>query len=39
MTHVPFRGGSPAVVTVTSGDTQPTFATPPSALGTVKGGV
>jgi tripartite-type tricarboxylate transporter receptor subunit TctC len=38
MTHVPFKGGSPAVVSVVSGDTQLTFATPPSVLGMVKGG-
>lgn len=38
MVHVPFKGGSPAVVSVVSGDTQLTFATPPSVLGMVKGG-
>lgn len=38
MVHVPFKGGSPAVVSVVSGDTQVTFATPPSVLGMVKGG-
>jgi tripartite-type tricarboxylate transporter receptor subunit TctC len=37
MVHVPFKGGSPAVVSVVSGDTQLTFATPPSVLGMVKG--
>lgn len=38
MTHVPFRGGSPAVVSVVPGDTQRTFATPSSVLDTIKGG-
>ena len=38
MVHVPFKGGSPAVVSVVAGDTQLTFATPPSVLGMVKGG-
>jgi tripartite-type tricarboxylate transporter receptor subunit TctC len=38
MVHVPFKGGSPAVVSVVSGDTQVTFATPPSVLAMVKGG-
>jgi tripartite-type tricarboxylate transporter receptor subunit TctC len=38
MVHVPFKGGSPAVVSVVAGDTQVTFATPPSVLGMVKGG-
>lgn len=37
MVHVPFKGGSPAVVSVVSGDTQVTFATPPSVLGMVRG--
>jgi len=38
MVHVPFKGGSPAVVSVVSGDTQVTFATPPSVLPMVKAG-
>ena len=38
MVHVPFKGGAPAVVSVVAGDTQVTFATPPSVLGMVKGG-
>src|SRR5688500_14827246 len=36
MVHVPFKGGSPAVVSVVAGDTQVTFATPPSVLPMVK---
>ena len=38
MVHVPFKGGSPAIVSVVSGDTQLSFATPPSVLGMVKSG-
>jgi tripartite-type tricarboxylate transporter receptor subunit TctC len=38
MVHVPFKGGSPAVVSLVSGDTQLSFATPPSVLPMVKGG-
>jgi tripartite-type tricarboxylate transporter receptor subunit TctC len=38
MVHVPFKGGSPAIVSVVSGDTQLSFATPPSVLGMVKAG-
>ena len=38
MEHVPFKGGSPAVVSVVAGDTQLTFGTPPSVLPMVKGG-
>ncbi|QJR12919.1 hypothetical protein DSM104443_04013 [Usitatibacter rugosus] len=38
MVHVPFKGGSPAIVSVISGDTQVSFATPPSVLGMVKAG-
>ena len=38
MVHVPFKGGSPAVVSLVAGDTQVSFATPPSVLGMVKGG-
>lgn len=36
MVHVPFKGGSPAVVSVVAGDTQLAFATPPSVLPMVK---
>ena len=32
MVHVPFKGGAPAVQSVLAGDTQVTFATPPSVL-------
>ncbi len=32
MTHIPFRGGSPAIQSVIAGDTQLTFGTPPSVL-------
>jgi len=38
MVHVPFKGGSPAVVSVVAGDTQVIFATPPSVLPMVKAG-
>src|SRR6266404_2755281 len=38
MVHVPFKGGSPAVVSVVAGDTQVTFATPPSVLPMVQAG-
>ncbi len=38
MVHVPFKGGAPAVVSVVAGDTQVTFATPPSVLPMVKAG-
>ena len=38
MVHVPFKGGSPAVVSVVAGDTQLSFATPPSVLPMVKAG-
>jgi len=38
MVHVPYKGGGPAVVSVVSGDTQVTFATPPSVLPMVKAG-
>jgi tripartite-type tricarboxylate transporter receptor subunit TctC len=38
MVHIPFRGGAPAVQSVVSGDTQVTFATPPSVVELVKGG-
>jgi tripartite-type tricarboxylate transporter receptor subunit TctC len=36
--HVPFKGGALAVQSVIAGDTQVTFATPPSVLELVKGG-
>ncbi len=32
MTHIPFRGGAPAIQSVIAGDTQLTFGTPPSVL-------
>ena len=38
MVHVPYKGGGPAVVSVVAGDTQVTFATPPSVLPMVKAG-
>jgi tripartite-type tricarboxylate transporter receptor subunit TctC len=38
MVHVPFKGGAPAVVSLVSGDTQVSFATPPSVLPMVKAG-
>ena len=38
MEHVPFKGGAPAVMSVVAGDTQVTFATPPSVLPMVKAG-
>ena len=38
MVHVPFKGGGPAVQSVLAGDTQVTFATPPSVLPLVKAG-
>lgn len=38
MVHVPFKGGSPAIVSVVAGETQLSFATPPSVLAMVKGG-
>jgi len=38
MVHVPYKGGGPAVVSVVTGDTQVTFATPPSVLPMVKAG-
>ena len=36
--HVPFKGGGPAVQSVVAGDTQFTFATPPSVLPLVQSG-
>ena len=38
LVHVPFKGGGPAVQSVLSGDTQVTFATPPSVLPLVQAG-
>jgi tripartite-type tricarboxylate transporter receptor subunit TctC len=38
MVHVPFKGGAPAVQSVIAGDTQVTFATPPSVLALVQAG-
>jgi len=38
MVHVPFKGGGPAVQSVLSGDTQLSFATPPSVLPLVQAG-
>ena len=38
LVHIPFKGGAPAVQSVIAGDTQVTFATPPSVLGLVQGG-
>lgn len=32
MTHIPFKGGAPAIQSVVAGDTQLTFGTPPSVL-------
>jgi len=36
--HVPFKGGAPAVQSVAAGDTQVSFATPPSVLPLVQAG-
>ncbi len=36
--HVPYKGGAPAVQSVVAGDTQVTFATPPSVLELVRAG-
>ena len=38
MIHVPFKGGAPAVQSLLSGDTQVSFATPPSILPHVQSG-
>jgi tripartite-type tricarboxylate transporter receptor subunit TctC len=38
MVHVPFKGGAPAVQSVLAGDTQLSFATPPSVLPLVQAG-
>jgi len=36
--HVPYKGGAPAVQSVVAGDTQLSFATPPSVLPLVQAG-
>ncbi len=36
--HVPYRGGSPAIVAVVSGDAQVSFATPPTVLPMIQAG-
>ncbi|MFZ9439256.1 MAG: Bug family tripartite tricarboxylate transporter substrate binding protein [Hylemonella sp.] len=38
MTHIPFRGGGPAIQSVVAGDTHLTFGTPPSVLPMVQAG-
>jgi tripartite-type tricarboxylate transporter receptor subunit TctC len=38
MVHVPYKGGGQAVTSVVAGDTQLTFATPPSVLPMVRAG-
>jgi tripartite-type tricarboxylate transporter receptor subunit TctC len=38
MVHVPYKGGAPAVQSLLSGDTQLSFATPPSVLPLVQAG-
>jgi tripartite-type tricarboxylate transporter receptor subunit TctC len=38
LVHVPYKGGAPAVQSVLSGDTQVSFATPPSVLALVQAG-
>jgi tripartite-type tricarboxylate transporter receptor subunit TctC len=38
MTAIPFRGGAPSIQSVVAGDTQVTFATPPSVLTMVQAG-
>jgi tripartite-type tricarboxylate transporter receptor subunit TctC len=38
MTHVPYKGGVPAMISVTAGDTQLAFTTIPSALPFIKSG-
>jgi len=38
LTPIPFKGGAPSVQSVVAGDTQVTFATPPSVLPQIKGG-
>lgn len=36
--HVPYKGGSPAITAMLSGDTQVSFATPPTVLPHIKAG-
>jgi tripartite-type tricarboxylate transporter receptor subunit TctC len=38
MTHIPYKGGAPAIQSVVAGDTQLTFGTPPSVLPMVQAG-
>jgi tripartite-type tricarboxylate transporter receptor subunit TctC len=38
LTHIPFRGGAPAIQSLIAGDTQVTFGTPPSVLPMVQAG-
>jgi tripartite-type tricarboxylate transporter receptor subunit TctC len=38
LTHIPFRGGSPAIQSLIAGDTQVTFGTPPSVLPMIQAG-
>jgi tripartite-type tricarboxylate transporter receptor subunit TctC len=38
MTHVPYKGGGPAMISLVGNETQLSFATPPSAMPQVKAG-
>jgi tripartite-type tricarboxylate transporter receptor subunit TctC len=38
LTHIPFRGGGPAIQSIIAGDTQVTFGTPPSVLPMIQAG-
>ena len=38
ITHIPFRGGGPAIQSLIAGDTQVTFGTPPSVLPMIQAG-
>ena len=38
ITHIPFRGGGPAIESLIAGDTQVTFGTPPSVLPMIQAG-
>lgn len=38
MTHIPYKGGSPAIQSVIAGDTQLTFGTPPSVIPMLQAG-
>jgi tripartite-type tricarboxylate transporter receptor subunit TctC len=38
LTHIPFRGGGPAIQSLIAGDTQVTFGTPPSVLPMMQAG-